>query len=134
MANPYNDPRYAMAQAMRQQKQASTAVTPLGPAPSASAVAYGRQASNMAASNPSLRDAINAIGQGKKSTAPKGGIMGTVLGNPITQGILKPLGVLAMPGKAVVSTLREGLDAIAGKDIGVGQAGAEDIVPGVVRG
>lgn len=114
MANPYNDPRYAMAQAMRQQKQASTAVTPLGPAPSASAVAYGRQASNMAASNPSLRDAIAAIGQGKKSTAPKGGIMGTVLGNPITQGVLKPLGVLAMPGKAVVSTLREGLDAIDG--------------------
>jgi len=114
MANPYNDPRYAMAQAMRQQKQASLAPTPLGPAPSASAVAYGRQASNMAASNPSLRDAIAAIGQGKKSAAPKGGIMGTVLGNPIAQGILKPLGVLALPGKAVVSTLREGLDAIDG--------------------
>ena len=114
MANPYNDPRYAMAQAMRQQKQAQTGFTPLGPAPSALSVAYGRQASNMAASNPSLRDAIEAIGKGKTSTAPKGGVMGTVLGNPITQGILKPLGVLAMPGKAVVSTLREGLDAIDG--------------------
>lgn len=114
MANPYNDPRYAMVQAMRQQKQAQQGLAPLNAPVSSTGVSYGRQARNMVAANPELRDAIAAIGRGETSKGPKAGLLGTVLGNPITQGILKPLGVLALPGKSVVSALREGVDFFDG--------------------
>lgn len=114
MANPYYDQRYAMARAMREEKQTQPGYTPLNKAPSASALAYGRQASNMMSSNFNLRSAIEDIGKGKSSNAPEGGIAGTILGNPVAQGILKPLSLLALPGRTVISGLREFADATDG--------------------
>ena len=110
MANPYTDPRYEMARLMRAQNTApSTAPTNVGPAPSKAGVALGRTASNMVAANPSLRERVEAIASGN---APKSqaGVMGAVFGNPLSKAVLKPLEILGIPGKAVVSGLREYAD------------------------
>ena len=112
MANPYNDQRYALARAMREQKQTQQGLAPLAPAPSAAGLAYGRQAASMASKNPSLRDAIDAIGQGK-TQAPKG-LLGSVLGNPIVHAGLKAAETLTLPARVVTSTVREAVDAIDG--------------------
>ena len=111
MANPYTDPRYEMARLMRAQNTApSTAPTNVGPAPSKAGVTLGRTASNMVAANPSLRERVEAIASGK---APKSqaGVMGAVLDNPLSKAVLKPLEILGVPGRAVVSGLREYADA-----------------------
>ena len=114
MANPYNDQRYAMARAMREQKQTQQGqgLAPLAPAPSAAGLAYGRQAASMASRNPSLRDAIDAIGQGKPQE-PKG-LLGSVLGNPITKVGLKGLQAITLPARVVTSTVREAVDFLDG--------------------
>lgn len=114
MANPYYDQRYAMARAMREQKQTQQGqgLAPLAPAPSAAGLAYGRQAASMASKNPSLRDAIDAIGQGKPQE-PKG-LLGNVLGNPVAQAGLKGLQAITIPARIVTSTVREAVDAIDG--------------------
>jgi hypothetical protein len=75
-------------------------------------LAYGRQAASMASSNPSLRNAIDAIGQGK-TAAPKGALA-SVLGNPLVHPLLKSLEVLTVPARVVTSTVREAVDAIDG--------------------
>jgi hypothetical protein len=116
MANPYNDQRYAMARAMREQKQTQPGFTPLNKTTSATGVAYGRQASNMMSTNFDLKSAIDAIGQGKTSKSPQGGVLGSVLGNSVVQGVLKPLSVLALPGRTVISGLREFGDAVDGNN------------------
>lgn len=116
MANPYNDQRYAMARAMREQKQTQQGqgLAPLAPAPSAAGLAYGRQAASMMSANPSLRDAIDAIGQGK-TQKPKG-MLGAVLGNPLVHPLLKAAETLTVPARIVTSTVREAVDAIDGYD------------------
>ena len=110
MASPIDDPRYALARMMRSERQAPTGYAPLGPAPSKTGVALGRTASNMAAANPSLREAIDRIQSGKPA-APKGAL-GVLMNNPLTKVGLNALGALALPGKAVIAGLREGVDAI----------------------
>jgi hypothetical protein len=113
MASPIDDPRYALARLMRSERQSSgSGLAPLGPAPSRASVALGRTASNMAASNPSLREAIDRIQSGQGGAAPQRGLAGAVLGNPIAKVGLNALTALTIPGKAIVAGLREGVDAI----------------------
>ena len=116
MANPYYDQRYAMARAMREQKQTQQGqgLAPLATAPSAAGLAYGRQAASMASKNPSLRDAIDAIGQGKPQE-PKG-LLGSVLGNPIAKAGIKAAQTLTIPARVVTSTVREAVDFLDGDD------------------
>jgi hypothetical protein len=61
--------------------------------------------------NPELRSRIEAIAAGNSSAQSKG-LMGTVLGNPLAKVVLKPLELLALPGKTVVGGLREAVDAL----------------------
>ena len=111
MANPYTDPRYEMARLMRAQNTApSTAPTNVGPAPSKAGVTLGRTASNMVAANPSLRERVEAIASGKAPRS-QAGVMGAVFDNPLSKAVLKPLEILGIPGKAIVSGLREYADA-----------------------
>jgi len=111
MANPYTDPRYAMARLMQQKPAAPVSSNPLlqGPPPSPGAIRLGRAANNAALNNPSLRQQIEAINAGKETAKPQG-IMGTVLGNPIAKVGLNALGTLAIPGRATVAAIREGAD------------------------
>lgn len=117
MANPYTDPRYQMARLMRDQRRTPAAASiELGPAPSKAAVTLGRTASDLSARNPNLRSAIEAIAAGKSGPAQPKGVMGAVLGNPLTKAVLAPLELLAIPGRATVATLRETIDAIDGNE------------------
>jgi hypothetical protein len=116
MANPYTDPRYQMARLMRAQARPQGAASiDLGAPARESAVRLGRAASNMATSNTGLRASIEAIANGKTQAQPKG-VMGAVLGNPLTKAVLAPLELLALPGRATVATLREAVDAFDGND------------------
>jgi hypothetical protein len=115
MASPIDDPRYALARMMREQRQPSGMAMPTGPAPSKTSVALSRQASDMMVKNPTLSEKIRQIQQGTAKAEPKGAL-GAILGNPITRTALKPLEALALPGKVVIGGLREGIDAFDGND------------------
>lgn len=112
MANPYDDPRYELARALRQQRTGGTARTyqPSGSVGSTGSVKLGRAASSAIAANPTLKDQINRIAAGKKQES--GGLLGTVLNNPLAKVALAPLEVLAIPGRAVVSGIREFADIV----------------------
>ncbi len=105
-----------MARLMRAQARPQGAASiDLGAPASEGAVRLGRAASNMATSNTGLRASIEAIANGKTQAQPKG-VMGAVLGNPLTKAALAPLELLALPGRATVATLREAVDAFDGND------------------
>lgn len=44
-----------------------------------------------------------------------GGLLGNILGNSLVKGVLKPLELLQVPGKAVLSTIKESSDLLAGQ-------------------
>jgi hypothetical protein len=112
MANAYTDPKYQMARLMRAQSGVGASRTSsLGPAPSESTVKLGRTAINLASANPTLAERLAAIGGGTSQPTSRGGVIGTVLGNPVAKTILKPLELLALPGKATIATIREVADA-----------------------
>ena len=110
MVNPYTDPRYAMARLMAGNGAGVSPAPSLGPTPSAGAVQLGRTANNIVAANPSLRDAIASIASGQPQK--KEGILGNVLGNPIVKTALNGLDALSIPGRAVVSGIREVADTL----------------------
>lgn len=119
MVNVVNDPRFQMARLMRQQSQAGAAnkSIPMAPAPAVSegAVQLGRAAVSFGNANPTLREQLDAIAGGtNKQQTP--GALGAILGNPIAKAGLNALNVLAVPGRAVVSTGREIADAWDGND------------------
>jgi hypothetical protein len=111
MANPYNDPRALMARLQNVVPSTSTGSIPLGPTPSKAGISLGRAASTLSIQNPELRSRIEAIAAGNSSGQNKG-LMGAVLGNPLAKVALKPLELLALPGKTVVGGLREAVDAL----------------------
>ena len=111
MANPYNDPRALMARLQNVVPPTSTGSIPLGPTPSKAGISLGRAASTLSIQNPELRSRIEAIAAGNSSGQNKG-LMGAVLGNPLAKVALKPLELLALPGRAVVGGLREAVDAL----------------------
>lgn len=111
MANPYNDPRALMARLQNVVPSTSTGSIPLGPTPSKAGISLGRAASTLSIQNPELRSRIEAIAAGNSSAEHKG-FMGTVLGNPLAKVALKPLELLALPGKTVVGGIREAVDAL----------------------
>lgn len=112
MANPYNDPRYELARLMRSQRTAPSGAgsVQLGPTPSKASVQLGRAASTLSIQNPELRSRIESIAAGKKPESQ--GVVGAVLGNPLTKAVIKPLELLALPGKATVAGIREVVDAL----------------------
>ena len=117
MVNPYTDPRYVMARLMRQQAAPERIPgdtfkpqSPMSPA----AIQLGRAANNAALNNPSLRQQIEAIRSGESSGGGNRGLVGTVLGNPIAKVGFNALGVLAIPGRATIAAIREGVDAYDG--------------------
>ena len=118
MVNPYTDPRYQMARLMTNQNNSGSQQAVLGDTittPSKAGVALGRAATNMTSANPTLRDAINSIASGQKQ-ASSGGVVGTVLGNPVAKTVLKGLEAFALPGRAVVAGARELVDAVDRND------------------
>lgn len=116
MVNVVNDPRWQMARLMRQQTQQGSpggGLAALPTAPSTGAVQLGRAASNLSITNPTLRQQIDAIAKGQPAKQ-EGGFWGSVLGNPVTKTALKGLEAFAVPGRAVVSSARELVDAVDG--------------------
>ena len=57
-------------------------------------------------------------GQAQQEEEPTGfrGLAGTVLGNPLVRGVLKPLELLDTPRRLIISGLQEGIDAVNGGD------------------
>lgn len=114
MVNQINDPRYQLARAMRaRQTGASGGSISLGPTKSEAGIKLGRAASTLSIQNPELRSRIEAIASGNAG-AQRSGVVGTLLGNPLTKTVLKPLEALAIPGRATVAGIREAVDAIDG--------------------
>ena len=116
MANPYTDMRAITARLGQVQPRGTTpsgGLNPTSPAPSKQAIQLGRAANKYSIQNPELRAQIEAIASGSSGSQPKG-FWGTVLGNPVTKTALKGLEAFAIPGRAVVAGLREGIDAIDG--------------------
>lgn len=112
MANPYNDIRAISARLGQIQPRgtsASSGLNPTLPAPSQSAITLSRAANKYSIQNPELRSRIEEIAN--KGKSPAGGVVGTVLGNPIAKLALKPLEAFALPGRAVTAGLREFVDA-----------------------
>ncbi len=111
MASPIDDPRYALAR-LRASQQASgisqggSRGLVLGKTTSADAARLGASAANLMVTNPTLKDQIDRIRLGKPADGR--GITGAIAGAGI--GALKALDVFAMPGRAVVSGIREGID------------------------
>jgi hypothetical protein len=113
MANPYTDQRAIMARLgaiSSQSAGAASGLNPVGPGKSENAIKLGRAAANLSIQNPELRARIEGIASGAGSKP--GGIAGAVFGNPVVQAITKPLSLLAVPQKMVISTLREGADLL----------------------
>ena len=104
MANPYTDQRALLA---RLQQQNANVATPMvassaspGPSPSKAGITLSNTATKMAITNPALRAKIEAIAANKSQG---GGILGKVL---------KPLELLALPGRAVIGGVREFADVV----------------------
>ena len=112
MANPYSDPRYELARSLRQQRSGGgrTYQPSTEPMPSTGSVKLGRAASAAMVNNPTLKQQIENIAAGKKQES--GGALGAILNNPIAKVALAPLEVLAVPGRAVVSGVREIADIV----------------------
>ena len=106
MANPYTDQRALLARLQQQNTGAATSRVAPGPLPSKAGITLSNTATNMAITNPALRSKIEAIAANKPQGA--GGVIG-VLGTA-----LKPLSVLALPGRAVVGGVRELADVMDG--------------------
>jgi hypothetical protein len=109
MANPYTDPRYALARMMASKPAAppiGSSNTPPVRAPSRAAIQLGRAANDLALGNPSMQERLRSIAEGGSGQNPKG-LAGTVLGNPLTKGALNALNVIAIPGRAVVAGFDE---------------------------
>lgn len=102
MVLPADDARSQLARLLRAQ-QGSRAASP-------AAVQLGRATTRALIANPTLKDRIDAIASGEKQ-APTSA-WGTVLGNPLVKGALKGAEVLALPGRAVQSTIGEVVDAL----------------------
>ena len=67
MANPYTDPRYALARMMASKPAAppiSSSDTPPVRAPSRAAVQLGRAANDLAVGNPSMQARLKSIDEG----------------------------------------------------------------------
>lgn len=113
MAGIINDPRFEMARLMRRQAQLGSSgyTVPLAPAPSKAAVQLGRTAISMGVSNPTLRQQLDAIASGQPQPDNKG-LIGSVVNSMPGKFILNGLNALSIPGRAVVSTMREITDAV----------------------
>lgn len=109
MANPYTDPRYALARMMASKPAAppiASSDTPPVRAPSRAAIQLGRAANDLAIGNPTLQERLNTIAKGGGNQSTKG-LMGTVLGNPIAKAGFNALNVVAMVGRGTVGVLDE---------------------------
>lgn len=84
-----------------------------GPAPSRSAVQLGRTAADMTVRYPQLKDLVSSTKAGTAQSKP-GGVLGTILNNPVARVALKPLEALAIPGRAVVAGIEEFRDVFDG--------------------
>lgn len=118
MANPYTDVRAITARLGQVRPAGSTpagSLNPSVPTRSTEAIQLGRAANKFAIQNPQLRAEIERIANGSRSEKPSG-LMGTILGNPITKTALKGLEAFALPGRAVVAASRELVDAFDGND------------------
>lgn len=105
MANPYTDPRNIAAR-LGQIQPARTGLNLTGPTPSKASIELGRAANRFSIQNPELRAQIEAIAGGGAAAKPKG-LVGSVLGNSFVKTGLNALNVFSIPGKAVVSTVKE---------------------------
>ena len=118
MANPYTDIRAITARLGQVQPRGmstSGGLNPTTPTKSDEAIQLGRAANKFAIQNPQLRAEIERIASGSGEGKPTG-LIGNVLGNPVTKVALKGLEAFAIPGRAVVSTARELTDAFDGND------------------
>lgn len=118
MANPYTDVRAITARLGQVQPRGATPVgglNPASPTKSKEAIQLGRAANKYSIQNPELRAQIEAIANGSRGTQPEG-VWGAVLGNPVTKVALKGLEAFAIPGRVVMSTLKETYDAVDGND------------------
>jgi hypothetical protein len=118
MANPYTDVRAITARLGQVRPAGSTpggSLNPTAPTRSAESIQLGRAANKFSIQNPQLRAELERIAGGSSSDKPEG-FLGTVLGNPVAKVALKGLETFALPGRAVVATIREGVDAFDGND------------------
>lgn len=110
LIDPNSDPRYALARQMAASRsslggQGFAGATPIPGPQSETAVKLGRTAASLAATNPALQARLQQI----RAARPKEptGIGGYALKALGTAG-----NILGLPGRAVVSTLREGVDIL----------------------
>lgn len=101
MANPYTDQRALLARLQQNSSRAFDPGIATATGRNPAAVRLGTAASNFAINNPALRAQIDAIAAGKPTGAK--GVLAGVLGNPIARTVLKPLEILAIPGRAVIA-------------------------------
>jgi hypothetical protein len=118
MANPYNDVRAITARLGQVRPAGITpggSLNPTSPTRSTESIQLGRAANKFAIQNPQLRAEIERIASGSGSSKPTG-VVGNVLGNPVTKVALKGLEAFTLPGRAVVAASREMVDAFDKND------------------